>query len=90
LVNCNLPAIENSVWTILNDDYLRSYRKELVVSIKTIDGLLHVQEERYDVQKMVSTGLVAVFKNSLLNLLDQRRPLDRMEVFGGQPVRSQY
>jgi hypothetical protein len=38
----------------------------------------------------VSTGLVAVFKNSLLNLLDQRRPLDRMEVFGGQPVRSQY
>ena len=90
MVNCNLPAIENSVWTILNDDYLRSYRKELVVSIKTIDGLLHVQEERYDVQKMVSTSLVAVFKNSLLNLLDQRRPLDRMEVFGGQPVRSQY
>lgn len=49
-----------------------------------MDDLLRVQREKYDVQKTMSTNLLAVFKISLLNLLDQRRPLDRMELFGGQ------
>ncbi|CAD6218381.1 unnamed protein product [Miscanthus lutarioriparius] len=72
--------------TNLNVEYLESYKKELAVSIKTMDDRLHVQEEKYDVQKTMSTNLLAVFKKSLLNLLNQRRPLDRMGLFGGQPV----
>jgi len=74
--------------TNLNVEYLESYKKELAVSIKTMDDRLHVQEEKYDVQKTMSTNLLAVLKKSLLNLLNQRRPLDRMGLFGGQPVHS--
>jgi hypothetical protein len=67
---------------------LESYRKELAVSIKPMDDRLLVQEEKYDVQKTMLTNFLAVLKKSLLNLLDQSRPLDRMELFGGQLVRS--
>jgi hypothetical protein len=60
----------------VNVEYLGSYRKELAGNIKTMDDRLHVQEEEYDVQKTMSTNLLAVLKNITIEFARSNRPLD--------------
>jgi hypothetical protein len=53
-----------------------------------MDVPFHISEEKYDAQKMMSTNHLVIFKIAVLNLLNQRRPMDRMELFAGQPIHS--
>jgi len=41
-----------------------------------MDDRLHVQEEEYDVQKTMSTNLLAVLKNITIEFARSNRPLD--------------
>jgi len=47
-----------------------------------MDVLFHISEEKYDVQKTMSTNHLVIFKIAVLNLLNQRRQIEWSSLLG--------